>query len=692
MAIAVASVIPFQAFADHEELPTIIIEGSAMRPGTFGAAPDSSSLADTASLLKRVPGANVNRNGPLTGIAAYRGMFGNRININIDGANMKEVGPNSMDPPLSHIPAPLTGTLQLYRGIAPVSSGIDTIGGAMKAESKKGHFAEGEGIETSGNASMGYSSVQDGHFGTLLGAVANQNHKIYLGGSQERGRDYKFRNNQKVVPSQYDRNAFTTGYGYQRDGHEFGINYSENDTGRTGTPALPMDIVYVRGGLYDAKYSWDMGGGYTLKTNLFYQKMRHLMDNNSLRTPMMMNGGPMLMNNRTNVEAGGLDAALSMPFLTGKLTVGINGDQSNHDAIINGSMLMPAMGMMAMPMRMPIQVQNFNKVERDRYSVFTEWSGDIAEDLSLELGARFTHTWSDAGDVSTTRMMLPSGVNEMALATAFNASDRNKSFDDVDLVSILRYTMSSSLDLEFGLARKNRAPSYQELYLWSPSEATSGLADGKNYVGNLNLNHETAYQVELGFDWHTGKFYAAPRAFYHYVDDYIQGVPHPTIVNTLQFDNIQAQLFGIDLEAGYAIDDNWRIDAGLNYVRGMRINSPTGDDDLYRIAPLNGRTQLTYENAGWMGAIEGVFYADQGDVAGYNDELPTKGYMLLNLRGKYEPIQGLVVSTGIENVMDIEHYDHLGGYNRVLDNPNLVQGSRIPMQGRNVYATLSYSW
>jgi len=224
LALATAFAIPLQVLAEHEQLPTIIVEGSAMRAGTFGTAPDSSGLKDTASLLKRVPGANVNRNGPLTGIASYRGMYGNRVNISIDGANMKEVGPNSMDPPLSHIPAPLTGSLTVHRGIAPVSSGIESFGGSMHAQSKKGRFAEGDGIETSGSASMGYSSVEDGHYGTILGAVANQNHKLYLSGSKEQGRDYRIKNNQKQNNTRYDREAFTGGYGFQQDGHGFGIN------------------------------------------------------------------------------------------------------------------------------------------------------------------------------------------------------------------------------------------------------------------------------------------------------------------------------------------------------------------------------------------------------------------------------------------------------------------------------------
>ncbi|MCK4841418.1 MAG: TonB-dependent receptor [Methylococcales bacterium] len=681
LAIASASalVIPFQVVADHEQLPTIVVEGSAMQSGTFGTAPDSSGLKDTAALLKRVPGANVNRNGALTGIASYRGMFGNRINISVDDNNMKEVGPNSMDPPLSHIPAALTGKLTVHRGIAPVSSGIETFGGSMHVESKKGRFAEGDGIETSGTASMGYSSVEDGHYGSLLGAVANKNHKLYLSGSQERGRDYKIRNNQKQSGTQYDRNAYTTGYAYQRDGHEFGINYSNNDTGHTGTPALPMDINYVRGGMYNANYAWDLGDGYKLRTNIFYQKMRHLMSNSVLR-----NGGTAMMDamsNRTKVEAGGIDLALDMSLFDGVLKVGINGDQSNHDAdstMVDTSTIGGGAGM-----GMVMTENFFNRVERDRYSFFTEWTGDISDKMALELGARYTHTWSDTGKV-TTEMMMGSRMDD---AKTFNMADRKRNFNEVDLAAVMRYNFSSDLDMEIGLARKNRAPTYQELYLWTGSKANGGFADGNTYLGNLNLDHETAYQFDLGFDWHKGKAYIAPRVFYHYVDDYIQGVSAPASGATLQWSNIAAQFYGVDLEAGYEITDNWRYDMGLNYVRGERVNAPTGDSDLYRIAPLNGRLQVTYEQSGWMGAVEGVFYANQGDVAGYNNEQKTKGYMLLNLRGQYEPYHGIVIATGIENVLDTKHFDHLGGY----QNHNQANG-RIAMPGRNIYATLSYNW
>ncbi|MGR9071645.1 MAG: TonB-dependent receptor [Gammaproteobacteria bacterium] len=693
---ASAAIIAVQVHAEHEQLPTLVVEGETTRPGELGVMPDSSGLNDTASLLKRVPGANVNRNGPLTGIAQYRGLYGNRVNISIDGANMKEAGPNSMDPPLSHHPAPLTESLHVYRGIAPVSSGIETIGGSMKAKSRKGQFAEAGGIEWDGVAAAGYSSVDNGKFGALFSSIASENHKIYLSGSEEKGDNYKYKNHKKVRPTRYDREAFTAGYGYRRDGHEIGLNFSHNDTGHTGTPALPMDIMYVRGGLYDGQYSWDMGDGYQIKTNFFYQKMRHLMNNFTLREAPLMMGMPMLRQNRTEVEGGGLDLALSMPLFDGEFTIGVNGDQSNHDALITN----PAMA--------AFFIDNFKGVERDRYSGYLEWKGDLIEDLSLELGARYIYAKTDADDVNYFGLPGPVGVNAAILRDQFNTSDHNRKDEMIDLVALTRYALSSTFDVEVGFARKNRGPSYQERYLWMPLESTGGLADGQVYIGDIGLDDETAYQFELGVEWHTAGAYVAPRIFYHYIDDYIQGLPTDNTAaqdlenamaamqgrdprTVLQFTNIDAQLFGADLEAGYVIDDNWRLDGTLSYVRGQRVDG-SGDDDLYRIAPLNGRAQVTYEKAGWMGSVEGVFYAGQGDVAGYNDEKKTSGYAVLNLRGQYEPYHGLVIGAGIENVLDKEHYDHLGGYNRVSNNTDLRQGSRIALPGRNFYATLSYNW
>jgi len=696
IAIATALSLPAVVYADTEQLTTIVVEGSGSRPGAMAMAPDSSGLKDTTALLEKVPGANINRNGPLTGIPQYRGMAGQRINVTIDGANMKEVGPNSMDPALSHVPAALTESLTVYRGIAPVSSGIDTIGGSMKMESKKGSFAEGDKkYEFDGALSTGYSSVDSGYYVAGFSSIANDNHKIHIGATKEEGNDYKYADG-TVRPTEYDRQSLIVGYEYQNKGHEFGFNFTDNNTNDTGTPALPMDIGYIDGGLYNFDYNWDMGNGYQLESSFYYQNMSHFMSNYQLRTPrnMTMPNGmvmPMYMDNTTTVKGGGWDIAMTMPMGSGDLKVGFTGDKSNHEADMRGRMMMAPI-----PGTSNIDTQLFNGIERSRYSFFGEWKSDLTDKLSTELGLRYTYTNSVAGNVMTDNVAM------QPMAMMFNGQNRDKDFHGVDLVAMLRYAARSDLDLEIGFARKTRAPSYQELYLWAPSEATSGMADGRTYTGNLDLKLETAYQFEFGLDWHTDSAYFAPRVFYHYVNDYIQGSEHATMTGNqlrcpttaacpvLQFNNTNAHIYGMDLETGYVFSEHWRFDGGLNYVGGRQAD---GGGYLYRMAPFNGRAQVTAEYFGVTASVEGVGYSAQNKVAGYNNEEKTAGYGVMNLRANYEAFDGFVIGAGIENVVDSVNDNHLGGYSRPMNvDSDVAQGSRVPMPGRNYYATMTYQW
>jgi iron complex outermembrane receptor protein len=94
-------------------------------------------------MLKKMPGANINRNIELTGIAQYRGMFGDRISVAVDSAQISGAGPNTMDAPLSYAPVALLESLTINRGITTVSSAQETIGGYIQAKTYSGDFGVG---------------------------------------------------------------------------------------------------------------------------------------------------------------------------------------------------------------------------------------------------------------------------------------------------------------------------------------------------------------------------------------------------------------------------------------------------------------------------------------------------------------------------------------------------------------------
>ena len=147
---------------------------------------------DTASLLQKVPGANINRNGVLTGIAQYRGMYGDRVNVKINGISIPGAGPNAMDTPLSYLPGTQLESIQVIRGIAPVSSGLETIGGTIKATSIRSDFGAGDSVESQGILTLSGATVNDAYSAGGLVGLANRAHRLHVTGSRERGDDIEF--------------------------------------------------------------------------------------------------------------------------------------------------------------------------------------------------------------------------------------------------------------------------------------------------------------------------------------------------------------------------------------------------------------------------------------------------------------------------------------------------------------------
>jgi iron complex outermembrane receptor protein len=670
---------------DQQVLAPMIIEGDMLTPGTVGLRPDMGGVNDAAALLKRVPGANVNSNGPLSGIAQYRGLFGDRVNVISDGATYKSACANAMDAPLSHVPTSLTEIMSIKRGIARVSSGIETLGGNIIQRSRRGEFSSSEDIEFSGKTTNGVNSINSAYYTSIFANVANQNHKFRLGGSREEGGDYEWDGGLNKDTS-HERNAGTFGYGYRTDdgNHEIDLGYNYNDTHATGTPSLPMDIVYSRGGVTTVNYKGLLADKYTVNTEFSYQDIKHRMDNYSLR-----GNAPKNEQRQSNNTARGFGYKMTVdiPLYDGSLLVGTDGDNIEHDAKISN------------PLNSAFGINNFNDVQRDRYGIFAEWKGGVADDWDIELGTRVNWIRMDAGNVGGTAGPFTAGNAGAKLADSFNSKKHRKEDLNVDVVAILTHHLNDDMDIELGFGRKTRSPSYQERYLWLPLNATAGLADGRNYIGDIELKPEVSYQAELGFNWQLDSAYIMPRVFYRYVEDYIQGTPTSNTAalklspTALQYTNVDAYLYGFDVEAGFRFYDDWKVEAMMSYVRGRRDDMT---DNLYRIAPLNGRIGVFYDTAEWLLGGELIGYDDQNETANYNDEEASPGYFVWNLRGQYRPqyktLQGFQVGFGVENILDESYRTHLSGTNRNPVNDNTAVGQHLPGAGRNFYATLSYDW
>ncbi len=673
------SLCTFSAAADHME--EVVVNGSHEKR-TIDVVDELTIAPDTAQLLKKAPGANVNSNGPLTGIPNYRGMYGPRVGVELNGVQLAPAGPNWMDPPLSYAAAAQLESLQLYRGIAPVSVVQESIGGAINAVTHKGEFTDSKDMAVAGHlVGSGQSVNQGSQLGATL-LLSNQAHRLRIAAMAEQGDDAQFSDGD-ILPSEYQRDRYELGYGFRSGFHTLQFDYSRSETDDTGTPALPMDIDYIDGDLYSASYTYS-GEDWALNAKFFGSDLDHGMSNYHLRTQPMNDA--MWRRNTTDSENRGFKVTASFQDDRGSWILGADGLASVHNSDIDN------------PNNPMFFVTNFNEAERDVYGLFVERQHEFGNAWSAEFGLRYNRVEMDADEVDgTPAMMMPPA---MALRDAFNGADRQQSDDNIDAVAKVWYEANDDLSLYVGLGRKNRSPAYQERYLWLPLQATGGLADGLTYTGNIELKPEVAHEIELGFDLNSGGLTLSPRLFYRDVKDYIQGtatgvipavmfstmmgIPQP-----LQFNNVDAAIYGFDMDWSYDLSASWALSGLINYVRGERDDV---DDNLYRIAPLNGSVKLAYRANQWGGGVEAILFDDQDKTSATNNEQPSDGYGLINVSAYWQATAGLRLALGVDNALDEDYADHLSGVYRVTGNPDIAQGERIPGYGRNLFARIDYQF
>ncbi len=700
-------------FAQDEEvrLPALEVVGQPIdRPGIN---PERAPFAtpDTADLLRRAPGANVNVNGPITGMAQYRGMFGQRLNVRLNGTPIEPGGPNWMDPPLQYMPRSLVESVNVIRGVAPVSTGSG-IGGSIEVTEKSSRFSESEKFEFHNDVEVAGHSVDSGYnLGGIL-SLANKHHRLHFIGSRDDGDDTRFGDG-TIKGTEYERNTYGAGYGFKVGDHEFGLDYQRLDVNDTGTPGLPMDISFTETDRVNGNYA-GVWNDIKFKAGVYYSNVDHRMNNFSLRqtpnfcqlpAPFCAGADKRLVN--ADSDTFGYSAQAILALWGGSLTLGADGQLAEHDATV----LDPDVA--------PFFITNFNDARSNTYGFFSEWSRAFRQNWELQLGVRYHRVAMDAGRVDAFPAQLADmGMGGMPaqmvsmLRDRFNNANRDQINNNVDWLVQLGYQMNPSFHWTFAVARKVRSPNYVERYMWIPLEVNAGLGDGNNYIGNVNLDPEISRQVELGFDWQTqaDTAYFSPRLYYRRVNDYIQGTPvtDPVVTGVsanaagdptpLQFSNVDAAIYGFDANFGYRFHPQWRIDGVASYVRGKRRDI---NDNLYRMAPPTIRLALTHEHAQWFATLEGVFVYRQEHISKTNTRDPQNpnnsdseipGYVLANLYGQYQfPDQGLTLNLGINNLLDKSYINALGGFNRVL-NSDVAQGQRLPGPGRNFFASVRYKF
>lgn len=637
--------------------------------------------ADATRIFTRVPGGARVSNGALSGQVQYRGLFGARLNLKVDGQRFATGGPNLMDPPFHYAPTPLLAYIEVDRGVSPVRDGPGLAGGA-DAVFKRVDFASSNNTQFSYDITGQALSTDESYaVGGIVGA-ANDRFRFNALGAFEKGDNMRFPGG-TVATSFHERSVWGAAAGAKFGEQEFSADFRRQHTDPTGNPPFPMDIDYFDTDFARLGYRGEIGS-IRIESHLDYVDVAHGMNNFEYRPAP---ADPQLRETFADATTYAGDLAAIFDFAGGAFRVG--GDFDDVDRAIR----------ITNPSNSAFFIDSFNDVNVRRFGGFAEWTGE-AKRVNAEIGVRV-----DSHDASVGPAILGPALpmGPALLAAAFNASDRDRANTTVDAVArFWTDAGDNGLSLRATLARKTRVPSYLERFGWLPTNASSGLADGNVYVGDMDLRPETAWIAEAGFDLRTDRLYFRPTAFVRYIDNYIQGVPFDATIGVadttvemvaamngdatpLRFANVDARLIGFDFDGGVKIAGGWRTDVVGSFVQARRRDT---DDYLYRVAPPNMTASLTYEASRWSVSGEARLVADQRRVSATNSEAPTDGYAIFNLIADFELTPSAQLSFGVENVFDKYYQDHLSGYNRIAGS-DVPLGERIPGAGRGVFVRLN---
>lgn len=676
---------PALAADGEDQSPDTIVVTAPRLTATIAATDADEELStgpDGAAFVARQPGAALVANGSLSGQVQMRGLFGERILLRINGQRFATGGPNAMDPAMHYAPMALIDRVEIARGISPVRDGPG-LGGGVNTVLKHARFNEGSSLTPQADVSSQYRSVDDSVAAGGLVGLASDRFRIGVIGSYEAGDDTRFPGG-RIASTSFHRAVYGIHAGLRAGLGEFSIEYRRQDTGRSGNPPFAMDIVYFHTDFARVGFEGDLADGVRLETHANYTGVDHRMNNYELRPAP---ASAMTRQSDTYADTMGADVSLRFGSADRNIRIG-----TDFELIDKGYVLYN-------PFSPAFFIHPLDRAHSNRVGGFVEWRAGFGA-IESELGLRVDHHGESTG-VPRIGPGVPAGpVN---LANGFAMTDRDWSGTSVDGALRLWADMGRFTP-RLTLAHKTRAPSLIERFSWLPTEASGGLADGNIYVGDPDLRIEKAWIAELGFDWQGDTAYARPVIYYRRVDNFIQGVPFdatPGIINTpvemvssgsgdptpLRFANTDASIWGADIAFGTKIAGPLRIDGVASYVRAKRRDVA---DNLYRMAPANGRLALSWEEARWSVSLEGQFVAQQNRVSATNNEVASDGYALAAITGHWLLRDGVRLDLGIENLFDTHYVEHLAGYNRITGS-DVALGARLPGAGRSGYVRIRWA-
>ena len=646
--IAVASI-----YAAEVELAPIGVESTIITE-VSQKAQVSADLAD--ALSKNVPSIDMNRRSGIANDIYIRGQKRDNISIEVDGTKVCGACPNRMDPPSSHILASQIDDIEVIEGPYDVET-FGTMSGGIKVKTKK------PSKETTGELNLGFGSWGYKKFGATLSG-GNDFIRVLVSGSTESSDQYEdgdgktmaeqvessskpYATDSKDIEAYTKKSVMTKAYITTTDDQELRLSYTSNQSDNVLYPNTPMDAKYDDSQIFSAEYNIDNLTDIYKNVNLqFYRStVDHPMDNDFRTAP-----GGMVMTHHLTTEMKGLKLKNSFDLNGQKLLVGLDKSERTWDGKYTTST-----GAMAFHNRKSID----NAVTKNK-AIFAKLEKSFGA-LDITAGARYDSTKITSDNSNHNQQDNKYSALNANIFTSYNLDKDNKIF--------------------FGIGQAYRVPDARELYYISQTGAGIG-----NEFGTPNLKQTKNQEIDFGYELSNDMMNFKAKAFYSKLKDYIY---YNSSLSTNRFTNIDAKIYGVEINTEYFATDDIIIDAGLAYKKGTKENT-TGDKNLPDIAPLRGNIGITYEymnNSTISAELQTSKKWSNYDADSSEQEIGS--WSIVNLKAKHAVNKSLDLSIGVNNIFDRTYalsntYNDitlvtLGGDTLLLNEP-----------GRYVYTNLTF--
>lgn len=571
--------------------------------------------SDAGDFLSRAPGFSAQNSGGTNSDPVLRGLSGSRLNLLVDGGEIIGACPSRMDAPSSYIAPETFDHFVIIKGPQTVQHGPTGSAGTVLFERRTQPFTE--------TGYRGQVRLQGGSYGRLgqLADVTAGNEQGYLRviGQHDRAQDYKDGSGQRVPSKWMNWNGEML----------IGVTPTQDTLVELGVGASDGEARYAGRDMDGAKFKrrsttlrveqyYDNQALESIEARFYHHANHHVMDNFSLRSsdhPMDMplkrttTGGRFIShwNAGQHSIAAGMDAQISQ-------------HKEQHQIAWDKDMTYQQIG------------------------YFSELEAPLLDSHTLFAGARMDHY-----QVKDYRAVLSGGGHGHGGTETDNPSHNDTRREHLPS-AFVRYEVAPTphATVYAGLGHAQRMPDYWELF--SPE---NGLHGGDNAFRSIKPEKTT--QLDVGANWQGQAVEAWLSAYVGRIDEFI-------LFTHADAANVTAEIMGAEAGSTWHFHPAMTIDATVAYARGRNKDERRA---LPQIPPLDAQLAFSYEKEKLSTGViwrlvdsQHRIAKGQGNITGV-DLGHSRGFNTLALNAAYQVKKDLIVSAGMDNVLDKTYSEHL---------------------------------